>query len=83
MDLRRERIALLIPIGTDPMRKMTEGLAALGLPRGDEKSAEAIVDAYERGARTAEAKLITAVDGTAFVRGQKLANAYGLIYCGI
>jgi hypothetical protein len=67
----------------EPVETMTEDLADLGPPKGQEKEVEAIIAAYEAGIAKLEAE--PAGEGTvsAFDKANKLAEAYGLYGCTI
>lgn len=67
----------------EPVEKMSEGLADLGPPKGQEKEVEAIIAAYEDGIAKLEAE--PAGEGTAsvFDKANKLAEGYGLHGCTI
>jgi hypothetical protein len=76
--------ALVTEVALPPVQKMSEELADLGVPVGDEKEVQAIVKAFERGIATVE-KDPTSVNGVigAFAEASKLAEAYGLTSCAI
>lgn len=67
----------------EPVETMTEQLAELGPPKGEEKEVEAIVSAFE----AANAKLAAEPDGgnpvAAYDKANGLAAAYGLSSCSI
>jgi hypothetical protein len=65
-----------------PIQDMTEELAGLGVPKGDEKEVEAMVVAFEVGVEKLEANPRT-LSGPAFAKADKLAEDYGLTECKI
>lgn len=67
-----------------PIRTMTDELAELGAPRGDEKEVEEIVAGFERGIEMLEeAPTDVPANMAAFGEATEAAEAYGLISCGI
>lgn len=70
--------ALVAPVGS-----MTEELAELGAPKGEEKQVEAIIAAFEAGIESLEANPVSSHAATAFARADKLAVEYGLTDCVI
>jgi hypothetical protein len=66
------------------IQTMTEELAELGAPRGDEKQVKEIVAAFERGIATLEdAPTDVPADLIAFTEATEAAEVYGLPSCGI
>jgi hypothetical protein len=76
---QRER--LLITLAPRFFERKTEELAQLPVPAGDEAQVRAIVVGYEAGVREIEAKPVTVVEGTPFLKGRKAAGRYGLSEC--
>ncbi len=67
----------------DPVAKMTDDLADLGPPVGQEKEVEAIIAAYEDGIAKLEAELAGEGTVSAFDKANELAEGYGLEDCTI
>jgi hypothetical protein len=70
-------------IALPPIEQMTEELADLGVPKGDEKRVAAIVTGLERGIAKSEADPSSAMTDASFVAVNRLAEAYGLADCTI
>jgi hypothetical protein len=65
-------------------REMTEALAGLEPPAGDEKEVQAIIAAFEHGIETVEsAPTNVSASMNAFAEATKAAEGYGLANCGI
>lgn len=60
---------------------MAEELGALVPPQGDAKEVRAIIVAFEKGVREAEANPEAALGKSTFTGGGELAGAYGLKTC--
>jgi hypothetical protein len=66
------------------IQKMTDELAELGAPRGDEKKVQGIIAEFERGIETLEEEPAEVpTDVAAFSKATEAAEAYGLTSCGI
>lgn len=75
---------LVTEVALPSMQNMTEELADLGVPVGDEKEVQRIIHAFDRGIATLE-KNPTSVtaDIGAFHQATDAADEYGLTDCGI
>jgi hypothetical protein len=73
----------VVGILLEPIEQMTEELAGLGAPVGEEKQVDAIVSAYEEGAAKLEADPGGPDSVTAFDKANELAEDYGLTGCAI
>jgi hypothetical protein len=67
----------------DPVRKMTEELADLSPPEGQEKKVEAIVAAFEAGISKVEAEPAGSKTAFAFSKANQLAAESGLTSCSV
>jgi len=67
----------------EPVEDMTEEIADLGAPVGQEQEVEAIVSAYEAGIAKLEADPAGPQTVSAFAKANQLAEAYGLTGCTI
>lgn len=76
---QRER--LLITLTPRFFERKTEELAKLPVPAGDEVQVRAVIVGYEAGVREIEARPVTVVKGTPFLKGRKAAGRYGLSEC--
>jgi hypothetical protein len=76
---QREEIVLAV---LKPYEEMTNQIAALGAPDGDEQRVEAIVEAMEESVDNAKANPTSAMTSSApFEEANELAQEYGLIEC--
>lgn len=66
-----------------PVQTMTDELADLSPPKGDEKQVEAIVAAFEGGVAKVEADPVGSEAETPFAEANELALEYGLTDCTI
>jgi hypothetical protein len=76
---QRER--LLITLAPRFFERKTEELASLPVPPREEAQVRAIVVGYEDGVREIEARPVTVVRGTPFLKGRKAAGRFGLTEC--
>jgi hypothetical protein len=77
----KQRERLLIALAPQFFERKTEDLAKLPVPVGGEAQVRAIIVGYEAGVREIEARPVTVVRGTPFLRGRKAAGRYGLSEC--
>jgi hypothetical protein len=79
-----DQAELMTDIALPPVQEMTEELAELGIPTGDETEVQAIISAFEQGIATVNEDPTNVSAGMrAFSDATKLAEAYGLTDCGI
>ncbi|HEX4306892.1 MAG TPA: hypothetical protein VHZ54_12715 [Solirubrobacterales bacterium] len=76
-----QRVRLLIELAPRFFERKTEELASLPVPPHEEAQVRAIVVGYEDGVREIEARPVTVVRGTPFLKGRKAAGRYGLTEC--
>lgn len=78
-------IELLTKYALPPIAEMTEELADLGGPEGQEEKAEAMVKAFEKEISKIEAnpKSVTSGSGGEFAEANKLARELELKACGL
>jgi hypothetical protein len=76
-------LELLEKVALPPIVKMTEELAALGAPSGEEEKVEAVIAAFEEEIEKIEANPQSVVSGTGgeFTEANKLAREIGLRAC--
>jgi hypothetical protein len=67
----------------EPVETMTDDLAELGPPVGQEKEVEAIIAAYQQGISKLEAEPNAPDASTAFDKANEMAEGYGLSDCVI
>jgi hypothetical protein len=70
-------------MAVESVSEMTEELGDLGVPKGDEKKVEAIVEDFEAGVESMEGELTSAAGGDAFAKANKAAIEFGLQSCAI
>lgn len=79
-----EQAGLVTEAALPSIQKMTEELADLGVPVGDEKVVQEILAGFERGIETLEEDPTDVPsDIAAFNKATESAEAYGLTSCGI
>jgi hypothetical protein len=74
---------MIIPAGLPPLQKQTERIKTLPAPEGDEAKIEAIMKAFEKALKDAEANpqdVLTAASNP-FKEADKLAEKYGFTNC--
>jgi hypothetical protein len=75
---------MVIQVALPSVQEMTDELAGLEPPAGDEKEVQAIVTAFEHGAETVESEPTNVpASMSAFTEATRAAEAYGLTSCGI
>jgi hypothetical protein len=80
---KEEIESLVVDAALPELKRMTEDLAALDAPEGDEAAVEKIVRMFEAGVEKTGRTPIEFIEGNPFLPADRAAQAYGLESCSV